>query len=138
MNNDRGFTLVEILVSITILFIVGTVFFQVFIFSQRATVESEKKLVAIRQAELILEEVKEGKYSDYISAPGTFDKSVCISAANPADCESKFTKKVQNKSFQVKIIVAPENSVGLHPVEVEIYCGQTDELKGSVKGLMEL
>ncbi|HLT55755.1 MAG TPA: prepilin-type N-terminal cleavage/methylation domain-containing protein [Bacillota bacterium] len=62
MKKNQGFTLVEVLASVTILFIIGTSFFQFFIHAQRETTESEMKLEALNIAQTVFERIEHGEY----------------------------------------------------------------------------
>ncbi|WAA08869.1 type IV pilus modification PilV family protein [Fervidibacillus albus] len=57
-NKREGFTLIEVVVAITILSITILTFFQIFIFSQKTANSNNEKLVAIHLAKATLERVK--------------------------------------------------------------------------------
>ncbi len=150
MKNNNGFTLVEILVSITLLMIVGITFFQFFVFSQKNTSENKEKLVAVNLAQSVLEQIKNSKdaYPEVNEAdvhgsasyPVKYDvETVCTS--NEATCIERYEKTVNGLTYQIVIEVGEEldesKGLMLHPVEVKIYCPQGDEAS-SVKGLIEL
>ncbi|WP_071395930.1 type II secretion system protein [Bacillus tuaregi] len=149
MNNDRGFTLLEILASVLILGIVLTVFFQYFVFAQRATTSNEDQLVAMNLAEKVLERMVntgtgEGYLSDIrknVTFPIPADnyeeigKGNCNGASN---CENRYQFSVKNQEYEVKLAVYPEHdNLGIYPVEVQVY-GADDKLISKVKGLVEL
>lgn len=133
MNNKRGLTLVEILVTVTILLIIGTVFFRYFIFSQETTVENKEKLQALNIAQEVLENVKQGTCMVEITLP----EAVPIEYKEEnftEDCLEIFT----NNEFNITITIHPEfDDLGLYPVEVFVIA-KNGEDKSHVKGLVEL
>ena len=150
MRNNKGFTLVEILVSVTILMMVGTMFFQFFVFSQKVTTDNKEKLVAINLAQSVLEQIKNSKdaYPEIteanvhasISYPKKYDlETVCISG--DTTCTQRYKKTVNGVTYQIVIEVGEEldgsEGIPLHPVEVKIYCSQGNKAS-SVKGLIKL
>lgn len=149
MNDNNGFTLVEILVSITLLLLIGIVFFQFFTLSQKTTSHNEVKLVSINLAQSVLEEMKSSKwnepaetgdYSDIIK--GTKKKSYnynsCVHDSNDEQlCKKLFTKEVKGRTYEIEIRVDSPNDVGLYPVEIKIFYKSKNPLS-SVKGLIQL
>lgn len=127
MNNSRGFTLVEILAAITILFIVGTAFFQFFIMSQKGTVESAERLEALHVAQQVMEQVKQQEYKNKgITSPGEY------TCNNLPQGQCTFT--INNKLYEVKIIVH-DHEHDLYLVKVEVY-DEDGESRSSVQALV--
>lgn len=144
MNSNAGFTLVEVLVSIIILALIVTGFFQFFIFSQKMTVSNQGNLVGINIAQSVLEQVKEKSYPEVTvpSAvyPKTFDAaSTCTSSDQTVKdmCLKRYQKTVNNKNFSIEIIVGTEIGHNLHSVKVKVY-GKDRRLKSTVKGMIEI
>lgn len=64
IHNDRGVTLLEILLAITLLSIVFIAFFGFFIQSAKYTQVNKEKLSAVDVAEKIVARIHEGEYQD--------------------------------------------------------------------------
>lgn len=144
----NGYTLVEILVSISLLLLIGTVFFQFFTFSQKTTSRNEDKLVSINLAQSVLEEIKSSKwnvsdenanknYLDIIkgSSKEPYNYKSCINDYDKKTCENLFKKKINGRTYDIEIYVDNKNEVGLYPVEIKIY--SNGQLQSSLKGLIE-
>ena len=150
MRNNKGFTLVEILVSITLLMMVGATFFQFFVFSQKSTTDNKEKLVAINLAQSVLEQMENSKdaYPEITEAdvhaassyPKKYDLAT-VCASGDTTCTERYEKKVNGVTYQIVIEVGKEldesRGLPIHPVAVKIYCPQGNEAS-SVKGLIEL
>lgn len=150
MKNNNGFTLVEILVSITLLMMVGVTFFQFFIFSQKATTYNKEKLVAINLSQSVLEQIKNSRDAypeiteedvhNSASYPKRYDLETVCPSGN-AKCIEKYEKTINHVTYQIIIEVGKEldesNGLPIHPVEVKVYYPQGNE-PSSVKGLIKL
>jgi prepilin-type N-terminal cleavage/methylation domain-containing protein len=144
MRNNHGFTLVEILASIVILGLIATVFFQMFIFSQKTTTGNQEKLVAINVAQGVLERLNHSNFYNEITSPGsspvihypmTYTKANC----SGDDCDDKYTIKINNIDYEIEITVEEklESEMNLHQVKVRIL-GEDKKPKSSVKGFVEI
>lgn len=125
MRNERGFTLVEVLISIIILGVILSSFFQFFIFSQKTTISNQDKLVAINIAQKVLEQIKEevGK-----------NENIDLQAYDGEE----YQENANNKRYSIKINITPENSEnGLYMISV-LVSGDNNRIESSVKGLVEL
>lgn len=136
MRNNHGFTLVEILASIVILALLATVFFQMFIFSQKTTTGNQEKLVAINIAQGVLERLKNGAYPE-ITNPGIYSEDNCISSDEK--CINKYKINVNNLNYSIKIEVSEEleSGIDLHSAEVKVY-DDNGKIESKVKGFVEL
>lgn len=141
MNNNRGFTLIEVLASIMILAIIVTSFFQFFIFSQKSTMNSQDKLVGINIAQKVLEQIKEeAEKSD--SYP---TKSQYWIVTHPND--QNYVKTYQGagykemdggKTYFIKIdVIAEKPESNLYMITVSVN-GSDNKCDSTVKGLVEL
>lgn len=133
MKNNSGFTLVEVLVSMTLLMIVGITFFQFFIYSQKCTSENKEKLVAVSLAQSVLEEIKNSKDAYPEIREANVHKNDDINSFD-------YIQEVNGVTYRIVIEVEKEldplKGLTLHPVTVKVRCPQGNEV--SVKGLVEL
>jgi len=130
MDNNRGLTLVEVLAAITILFIIGTAFFQFFIISQKGTLDSSEKLEALNLAQTVLERVKQGEYTE-ITGQGEYSCENSIE-----HCMERYNFELNNNRYDIKIKVE-EDDLNLHLVTVYVSNENGDD-RSSVKGLVDL
>ncbi|WP_174732733.1 type IV pilus modification PilV family protein [Mesobacillus harenae] len=147
MNNNNGFTIIEVLASIVILVILLTIFFQFFIFSKSASSNNQEKLVAINIAQKVLEQIKADAYPEItenadpaITYPYTYDKeSSCdsLEASETAGCINRYVTHINKTSYLTKIIVNEEMEMRLHSVEVIIE-DDNGKIKSKVKGFVEI
>jgi prepilin-type N-terminal cleavage/methylation domain-containing protein len=141
MNNNHGFTLVEVLATIVILGIIILSFFQFFIFSQKTTTNNQDKLVAINVAQKVLEQIKE----EAGEPDSTAQKSQYWLVTHPADYiyvktygGESHQETVNGKTYSVAIVVTQEKpDSNLYMVTVSIN-GVDDRSESTVKGLVEL
>ncbi|MBM4761887.1 type II secretion system protein [Bacillus sp. B15-48] len=138
MPNDRGFTLVEILVSFLILFLIGTVFFQFFTISQKTTMGNQDKLVAVNLAKFFLEQVKAGEIAE-IDDVGIYGSNNCQTEAG---CSDDYIKTVNNKRYSIKVEVnetgeTDEGEIRLYVVKIEVYHNDQKPIT-TLEGLVEL
>lgn len=138
MRNNRGFTLIEVLASIVILSILATVFFQMFVFSQKTTTSSKEKLVAINVAQGVLERIKY-KAHDEIQSPGTYTSANCTSSSNPSNCQKRYKIMVNNINYSIKIQVGGkvDSELNLYSAKVLVY-DENGKIQSTVKGFVEL
>ncbi|WP_147535420.1 type IV pilus modification PilV family protein [Bacillus marasmi] len=143
MRNERGFTLVEVLASITILAILATIFFQMFVFSQKTTTTSKEKLVALNVAQGVLERVKHGVHKE-IDTQKTYNLQECNKKPNGVDCNELYNSFLINGvNYKVEIIIGEKDKTGLdiYWATVNVYDGdgeEDDKPLSSVEGFVEL
>lgn len=138
MNDNRGFTLIEVLASITILAIIGIGLFQFFIMSQKGTINSQEKLEAFNIAQTVFERVKSGEYSDEIKGDEIteeYERNFTNDSCTVGDCDYKYIFEANNREYKIRIIVK-EHELDLHKVEVFVSDGEED--RSRVKGLIKL
>lgn len=124
MKNNHGFTLVEILASIFIIFLVGMFFFQFFITAQKTTVDNENKLVAVNLAKSVMEEIKATKGYKETKIEQLNYYYGCQEQSPTADC-SEITEEINGRVYTIVFIAREHDEnhceLGLYPVEVKIY-----------------
>lgn len=140
MENERGFTLVEILVSIVILSVIVPIFFQFFVVSQKVTTNNEDKLVAITVAEDVLDRIKHNLYPELVGkGRGIYTGDDCT-GTNKDECLKRYNIERNHNHYVIQIEIVedgPENVVGLKLVEVKVF-DDNGYFKSSVKGFVEL
>ena len=119
-SNQDGFTLLEILASVVILGILLTVFFQLFIFSQKTTTTNQEKLEEINIAETVLEKIKNRDEDIKISGPGMFKRYY----DKESDKIFREDEEGYDKDFHILIEVI-EKELGLYSVEITVTGNQT-------------
>ncbi|AQU79050.1 hypothetical protein AJGP001_07150 [Planococcus faecalis] len=129
MNNDRGFTLVEVLASLVILSIVLTSFTVVFANTNRLAVSNNEKLVVINLADAYLERVKANPSEFITPFPPT------IQNASKGKVQSSF--EMNSKKYKVTIKISQTtdefNKLSLLNVVVTVN-SETSKHKSSVEG----
>lgn len=108
--NNKGFTLVEVLVSIVLLSIILLTFSNLFVFSNKTSVSNNEKLVAVHLAKATLERIKLDPYSyikkpgtagiDYETNPMTFSKTNC---PNTSPCQDPFSITINDKTYDISV-----------------------------------
>lgn len=141
MRNNRGFTLVETLISTIILGVIITGFFQFFIFSQKTTTNNQDKLVAINVAQKALEQIKESPQTETAPASDPLLSYWRITHPDPAIVYPKsylpISESIDGKQFTVTVSVDSQMDNGLHMVTVTVK-GTGGKVEGTVKGLVDL
>lgn len=118
-SNKQGFTLVEVIVSITILSIIILTFSSIFLFTNNTANRNNEKLVAVHLAKATLESVK-GNPSYYFVLTETG-----ITPGEGFQFENnsiKITQVINNQNYEVKIKPSRDNGqkeLGLVHVLVE-------------------
>lgn len=135
MRNEQGFTLVEVVLSVAILFIVALAMMQFFVFSQKTTVANQDKLVATNIAQTVFERVKGGAYIFDNTFPKEYSKDSC----SPGDtaCLNGYIVHINNKDYFIVIRVDEEYDMRLHFVDVWVRDEKDNDL-GHVRGLIEI
>lgn len=128
--NNQGFTLMEVLASITLLSIIVLTFLQLFAFTNKVAVENNNKLVAVHLAKAMLERVKiePGLYIDLPldSCPQKNEKGQCLYTTS---------YPINGKNYEVLITAnqkPDEKAIGLIHIVVETRL-QGDDSKVSSK-----
>lgn len=124
MKNEGGYTLLEILAAITILGIILTVFFQLFVFSQKTTTDNREQLTALKIAEGVLERmVNDNEFAKSVISNGGVDEDEYD--------KYKVVVHVEEPNFKGK---------GVSYVSVKVYrknADATGKPLSEVKGLVE-
>lgn len=140
MNNNRGFTLLEILASVVILGIILTVFFQVFIVSQKATTSNEDKLAAINMAETVLERIKNGEYPE-IQGAGKYTLDHECSKDNETEKCKRYYKSINGEDYEIVIELTNDTNSGnpnLFQANVRIFYEGSETEISHLRGLVEI
>lgn len=138
MKDNRGFTLIEVLLSIVILAVIVTTFFQFFIMSQETTVNNQDKLVAINIAQKVLEQIKEDSQAQVNSDDSQYWEITHLAAAvNYPKTYGAYTETADSKQFQVIVNVDTTLDNGLQMVTITVH-GNDNKILSTVKGLVEL
>jgi len=117
---NKGFTLLEVLVSLVILSIIILTFSSIFVFSTRTAVSNNDDLVAVNLAKATLEKIEHDPYKyindpntgsvNYETDPVTFDKNNC--PANNSACQSLFSQISNNKTFSISVTASQKSTTG--------------------------
>jgi len=109
-NNNKGFTLVEVLVSVVLLSIIILTFSNLFIFSNKTAVSNNEKLVAVHLAKATLERIKLDPFSyikdprvgstNYQTNPITFTKDACPTAV---PCQNLFSITINDRTYNTSV-----------------------------------
>lgn len=124
MKKNHGFTLVEVLVSVVILAILGTVFFQFFVLSQKAASGNKEKIEAVTLAHAVLEDVKSGEYPE-------------ITTGCSSDFPMKKTVNKENYSIEIDVGAELEEGLKLHSIEIKVF-DSDGKMQTSVRGVVEI
>ncbi|MFB5282220.1 prepilin-type N-terminal cleavage/methylation domain-containing protein [Peribacillus sp. Hz7] len=134
-KNNNGFTLIEVLASITILGIVLTVFLSFFSNSMTFSVKAEDKLTAINLAEKELH--------DLTNSIEAYCKTKNCEEPNniPEDTYTRSPIELNNKTYLSTMTPLSQNteesSLGLLPISITIHSEDNKELT-TVYGYVEL
>lgn len=105
-SNKQGFTLVEVIVSITILSIIILTFSSIFLFTNNTANRNNEKLVAVHLAKATLESVK-GNPSYYFVLTET---GITPGEGFQFENDSiKITQVINNQNYEVKIKPSRDN-----------------------------
>ncbi|MFD1851900.1 type IV pilus modification PilV family protein [Oceanobacillus bengalensis] len=112
-NNEQGFTLVEVLASLTIISVILVGSYNLIIFTNQAAVSNNDRLVAINLGKATLERVKI-QPTDYFALPtDVIDDTETFSNAtgecdqsDAEDSENPFCVKVNDKIYSVTVEVS--------------------------------
>lgn len=148
MKKNDGFTLIEVLVSIVILGMLLTSFFQSFVFSQKTTMTNKEKLVAVNIAQNVLEQIKDGTYPEItdktqiagVTYPKTYNAALTCTQSDVAQktaCLKKYDKTEEQKNYSIQVEVGPVRENKLHTVIVNVN-SKNGKTISFVKGVLEL
>jgi prepilin-type N-terminal cleavage/methylation domain-containing protein len=136
MLTEKGFSLIEILISLMILSVSVIGISQFFHQANQISVGNNNKLVATNLARMTLERLQNDYESYEIKVrPAVYDKSKCTSS----DCSDIYEILINNTKYETKITVKPqvgkETAIQLFPVKVTIYF--SDNKSTSVEGYVK-
>lgn len=148
MKKNDGFTLIEVLVSIVILGMLLTSFFQFFVFSQKTTITNKEKLVAVNIAQNVLEQIKDGTYPEItdktqiagVTYPKTYNAALTCTQSDAVQknaCQQKYNKTEDQKKYSIQVDVGPVRENKLHTIIVNINYENGKKIS-FVKGVLEL
>lgn len=164
MRNDKGLTLIEVLLSITILGIIATSFLSFFTQSYSYTKMNEDKTVGINVARNVLYYIEKQDFQKikeaYLSTDDTMEVTIdnCGDSVknnpsktvfdDPNVCREFFTSRINNVDFTSTVsfskeLVDPENPSESKPnlqsqlIGVVVNVKWDDEKETEVKGLIE-
>lgn len=117
-ENDKGFTLIEILVSITILSVVLVVFASFFTQSALFTKKNEKEIVALNLARLALEELRQNPQSfsnnEMVFEQFNMEGKPFVSAVKGDGTFQQYDQ------YRLRLIVTPVSDMNTYQVKVQI------------------
>ncbi|MDM5315092.1 prepilin-type N-terminal cleavage/methylation domain-containing protein [Fictibacillus sp. b24] len=139
MLSEKGFSLIEVLISLTILSVSVIGISQFFNQANQISAGNNNKLVATNLARMTLERLQNDYASYEIKAsPNTYDKNQCTKSS----CRDLYETMINNNKYETKITVTSqqgeETSINLFPVKVTIYykSNQKDQVT-SVEGYVK-
>ena len=150
MDNEKGFTLVEVLTSTVLLSIILTSFLQVFTSTDRIAVSNNEKLVVINLADAYLERLQIEKFTlipNPSSNPGYVFTGTNIAAEfseayTSANCVSKniacefYSRTVNNRDYDITVTASQnknEKDIRVVNVKVAVKASQS-KISSSVEG----
>lgn len=108
-KNNKGFSLLELLVSITILAVVMIPMLHSFITSARANAKAKKVMEATTVAQNIMEEIKSDDLSDYLTKYSYTKKTVKNASGNPVKDINGNTISTYSQKF-IDVSATPETN----------------------------
>ncbi|MBY6037051.1 prepilin-type N-terminal cleavage/methylation domain-containing protein [Fictibacillus nanhaiensis] len=132
MLSEKGFSLIEVLVSLTILSVSVIGISQFFMQANQISAGNNSKLVATNLARMTLERVQHDYASFEVSpAPKVYSKTDCKTAS----CQNLYENMVNNTVYAIKIEVknqsGEESSIKLFPVKVTIQYTNNQKIKST-------
>jgi prepilin-type N-terminal cleavage/methylation domain-containing protein len=130
MLSEKGFSLIEVLISLTILSVSVIGISQFFSQANQISAGNNSKLVAINLARMTLERIQLDYESFKITSdPKTYDKLVCISEG----CLGLYEMMINNKPYEIKIEVkdqvGEEAFLNLFPIKVIVQYEMNERIK---------
>ncbi|MFG6495436.1 prepilin-type N-terminal cleavage/methylation domain-containing protein [Fictibacillus sp. UD] len=122
MLSEKGFSLIEVLISLTILSVSVIGISQFFNQANQISAGNNNKLVATNLARMTLERLQNDYAAYEIKAsPQTYDKNQCTSS----NCRDLYETMINNNKYETIITVISqqdeETSIKLFPVKVTIH-----------------
>ncbi len=139
MLSEKGFSLIEVLISLTILSVSVIGISQFFSQANQISAGNNNKLVATNLARMTLERLQ-NDYAAYEmkAIPKTYEKSQCTTST----CRDLYETMINNNVYETKIIVksqkGEESSIKLFPVKVTIQYTSNQKVQStSVEGYVK-
>ncbi|MBH0169369.1 MULTISPECIES: type IV pilus modification PilV family protein [unclassified Fictibacillus] len=139
MLSEKGFSLIEVLISLMILSVSVIGISQFFHQANQISTGNNNKLVATNLARMTLERLQNDYEAYEIKvSPSIYEKSKCTSS----ECRDIYETLINNTKYETKITVKPqvgeENSIQLLPVKVTIqYTNNKKLATTSVEGYVK-
>lgn len=124
---NKGFTLIETLISITVLSILLLSFLSFFYQSGRIENSNQHQLVAINLAESTLERVKNDGF-EQVDGPGTYNLTPCDDET--ADC----APIINGERYEIAITIAPANDFALNLATIQVSLENDSQVLASLEG----
>ena len=131
-NNNKGFTLLELLISLSIITIILLAFSTIIISSIKGNTKNDKDISALNLAqseiEIVRKQIKDGKTSFKNSENETLEFNSIIDSIE--NTENIYYKDVDGKNFEVKFYISKNDEYlggSLYKLWVRIKSKQKDE-----------
>ncbi|WP_137791988.1 prepilin-type N-terminal cleavage/methylation domain-containing protein [Bacillus sp. E(2018)] len=129
MLSEKGFSLIEVLISLTILSVSVIGISQFFHHANKISAGNNTKLVATNLARMTLERVQidHDPYEIKLIS-GMSEKSFSKSTCTKTSCQDLYEMAINDKSYKIAVKVkqsAPEKEIGLYTATVSIDYGET-------------
>ena len=131
-NNDKGFTLLELLISLSIITIILLAFSTIIISSIKGNTKNDKDISALNLAqseiEIVRKQIKDGKTSFKNSENETLEFNSIIDSIE--NTENIYYKDVDGKNFEVKFHISKNDEYlggSLYKLWVRVKLKQKDE-----------
>lgn len=132
-TNEKGITLVEVLVSITLFFIVMGAVVGFYSLSAKTTTSSQEKTIAVRIAQQAYERTLYGVVQ--FDKIGTFNYVNCTK--EETECKNTYTAVVNNRLFYIEYEVLEKNDVNIYPIIVSVNDDKQKKIT-SISGFIEM
>lgn len=128
---DEGFTLIEVLISVTILSIILFSFMGIYLQSTKIEHTNHNQLVAINLAQATLHRLKNGDF-EHINTIGTYQLESCV---NPGS--NSCLPIINDKNYQAKITIYQSASgVELKLASIEITEKNNSQILATLEGYL--
>ena len=131
-NNNKGFTLLELLISLSIITIILLAFSTIIISSIKGNTKNDKDISALNLAqseiEIVRKQIKDGKTSFKNSENETLEFNSIIDSIE--NTENIYYKDVDGKNFEVKFYISKNDEYlggSLYKLWVRVKSKQKDE-----------